>query len=60
MLLGDFLKLVASGSELHAADLLPLGLHHQLAIHFQIHCPTALYRFITSLLPRERGSVILR
>jgi hypothetical protein len=48
MLLGDFLKLVASGSELHAADLLPLGLHHQLAIHFRIDCPTVLQRFIDS------------
>jgi hypothetical protein len=55
MLQGDFLVRVASGSELHAADLLPLELRHHLLIHFQNHCPGW-----PPLRPRQRGCVILR
>ncbi|WP_157763726.1 hypothetical protein [Paraburkholderia aromaticivorans] len=58
--MGDFLEAVASGSELHAADLLPLEMQHQLATHFQIHCLAALYRFMAASLPPDRSSVILR
>jgi hypothetical protein len=60
MLVGDFLERVASGSELHAADLLPLELRHHLLIHFQKLCGAPGRRGLASKQSRTRGCVILR